>query len=372
MSKTALTSQPFQDLPVFWHRSTLRRTRNALADGRLAVGFIGGSITAGWDHTWPGPLLGWMADQYPGVELRAENAAIPATGTDSACLRVDREIIDRGCDLTFVEYAVNDHDKEPGRRGRTQEGLLRKLLAAGGDVVLIYTFCQEMYADMVAGNVPASIAALERLANHYALNAVWVGLHALRDVASGRMKWEQWLPDGLHPEARGSWSYATAVQSFLATSLTNTDGQGDPAGSLPPSIFEGHWQSAWTLPLEKIDTQGAWVLKRFYGQHHLDQVLETHAPGSALGFYFVGRGLAFIFNYGRRSAEFRYRLDGGDWITAARERPDWGGDRGLVRAFVVDDTLDYGTHRFELEVLHGDRADCTGTEFRLGVVGVLG
>jgi hypothetical protein len=43
----------------------------------------------------------------------------------------------------------------------------------------------------------------------------------------------------------------------------------------------------------------------------------------------------------------------------------------MVRAFVVADELTPGPHVFEMEVIHGNRQDCTGTECRLAVIGVI-
>lgn len=369
--RSLLPSHPLDGLSVLARRGALVRSRGAIVEKQFVVGFIGGSITAGWETTWPGPVVAWLAKEFPEAAIVAENAAIGATGSDSACLRVDREIIDRGCHLTFVEYVVNDNERETERRGRTWEGLIRKLLAAGQDVVPVYTFRQEMYAEMMAGAVPASIAEFEKLAEHYGLSSVWVGLKGLRDVRAGMMTWEEWLPDGLHPSPRGSWSYASTVIDFLHGELSGPPISSAISKELPAPLFSKNWESVALLPLTAVRTAGPWVLKRVHGANHVEQVLETHTPGALLAFDFTGRGLVLIFCYGRKSAEIRYRFDGGGWIPAVRERPEWGGDRGMVRALVLSDDLPPGTHRFEMEVIHGDRPDCAGTECRLAHIGVL-
>ena len=51
------------------------------------------------------------------------------------------------------------------------------------------------------------------------IGSVWMGLHALREVRRGLLTWEEWLPDGLHPENRGSLVYAHSVTAFLAEAL---------------------------------------------------------------------------------------------------------------------------------------------------------
>ena len=370
-TRSALPPQPIDRMAVVARRGPLARTTAALAEGQLTLGFIGGSITDGWDNTWPGPVAAWFARSYPNLVLAAENAAIGASGSDSACVRVDHEIIARGCHLTFVEYSVNDSAIEPERRGRTREGLLRKLLAAGSDVVLVHTFRQEFYADMIAGRVPDSIADFERLAEHYNLSSVWVGLHAFNEVRAGKMKWDEWLPDGLHPGHRGSWSYAEAVTAFLQPELAvPRSGLPSPA-PLPAPLFPKNWQTLHELPLTQLRTQGPWITKRVHGSNHIGQVLETSTPGARLSFQFVGRGLVLVFDYGKKSAELKFRLDDQPWVPVVRERPEWAGPRGMVRPLLISDELTHGPHSFELEVVHGDRAECLGTECRLAVVGIL-
>lgn len=367
-------SQPIDQLSVLAHRRPLSRTRQRLQEKRLTLGFIGGSITADSEYSWPNPVIAWFLDSYPDTMITVENAAIGATGSDSGCLRADAELIARGCDLTFVEYAVNDNSVETRRRNDTREGLIRKLLAAGQDVVVVYTFGQGMYDEMMGGKVPASIAEFELIAEHYGLGSVWAGLYGLNDVRAGWMRWEEWLPDSLHPTHRGSWSYGQAVIAFLQKELGEEPAINPStvsAWTLPAPLSPSHWQETHLLPLSKISTQGPWALKRVHDAGHLRQVLETHSPGARLGFEFTGRGLVLIFDYGKKSSEFTYRLDGGEWLKVERERPYWAGDRGMFGAFIVSDQLEERTHTFEMEVVHGNRPECGGTACRLSLVGVI-
>ncbi|WP_029192644.1 hypothetical protein [Paenibacillus harenae] len=84
-------------------------------------------------------MIGWLAEQFPDARISVENAAIGATGSDLAAFRAKRDLIDRGCDLVFVEYAVNDEGTPPEQRGRSREGLIRAKLrdaAASGSEML--------------------------------------------------------------------------------------------------------------------------------------------------------------------------------------------------------------------------------------------
>jgi len=354
-------------------RKPLSAAAAKLRQGELTVGFIGGSITDGRPgHNWPEPVTRWLVESFPSARIAVENAGIGATGSDLAVFRAQRDLIDTGCDLVFVEFAVNDNEVPTERRARTREGLLRRLLADGRrDVVLVYTYCQDMYEDMMNGRVPPSIAEFEELAGHYGLSSVWMGKHALEEVKRGRLRWEEWLPDGLHPTQRGSLSYGESVIGFLREALLTESERAASAFVLPEPLHAGNWQDARLVPFEQIRTEGPWMVKRWVNLHWIDRALTTFAVGAKLSFAFEGRGLALAFDFGKRSAEFRYRIDGGEWAVSSRERPDWCGDGGWLKLETLADDLPQGRHEVELEVVHGNRPDCAGTNFDLAFVGVI-
>lgn len=359
-------------------RGDLTNTKRKLAEGKLTIGYIGGSITdARPGHNWPEPVTRWIVANYPGARIIVENAGIGATGSDLASFRAKRDLIDRGCDLVFVEFAVNDNNTPTERRKKTREGLLRQLLASGTtDVVLVYTYCREMYEPMMEGRMPPSIAEFEELAEHYGLSSVWMGLHALNEVKAGLLRWEEWLPDGLHPTERGSFSYGSSVIGFLQKAL---EGEGEDRGAgaasegrnLPQPLDPGNWEQVAFVPFEDVRTEGPWSIRRWVTLEWIDRALSTSAVGSKLYFSFEGRGLALGFDFGQLSAECRYRIDGGEWQATARQRPEWCGPSGWLKTEIFADDLPQGRHEVELEVIHGNKPDCGGTRFDLAYIGVV-
>jgi len=358
-------------------RGRLTNTLRALASGRLTVGFVGGSITTGMvPYNWPEPVTAWFNERYPHVRLIVENAGIGATGSQLAVFRAQRDLIGRGCDLVFVEFAVNDSGLETDARMRSREGLLRKLLASGTtDVLLTYTFCQPMYDEMIAGVVPASIAEFEQLGEHYGLGSIWMGLAGLRDVQAGRMRWEEWLPDGIHTQFRGSLSYATPVMEHLHRALGEdaADGASCERGrrTLPPPFHARHWQGAYNLDWAAVSLDGPWTLRRSTTFPWADQFLGTAAVGAKLSFEFEGRALCLATDFGTGASEYRYRIDGAPPVQSSRERPDWVGASGWFRLECLSDDLPPGKHRVEIEVVHGNGPRCTGTNFHLGMIGIV-
>jgi lysophospholipase L1-like esterase len=362
-------------LSIHQHRGALVRARSAIQKGKITLGFIGGSITDGrGPHNWTDPVGAWFARTFPGVRVCLENAAIGATNSGLGTFRAKRDLIDRGCDLVFVEYAVNDNGETEERRQRTREGLLRQLLREERDVVLVYTYMQDMYKEMSEGRVPASVAGLEALGAHYCLGSVWMGLAAMLEVRSGAMRWQEWLPDGLHPNYRGSFRYAASVCEFLERELVSKPStQKILCGKeLPEPVDPLCWERVGFVPWDSVKTEGPFTLRRATNNVWMDQVLFTPSPGARLSFEFDGRGLVLGFDFGKQAAEFRYRLDGGDPVEVVRDRPAWCGDQGWFRLYPITDSLPPGRHRLELTVTHGNRAECTGSDFSMAFAGVIG
>lgn len=366
-----MNALPAVAAPVLRVRRPLSGTAAALTRGQLTVGFLGGSITAAKTGTrWPEPFVAWLGATYPDVRFTIENAAIGATGSDLAAFRCERDILARRCDLVFVEYSVNDFDQPTPRRTRTREGLLRQLLGASCEVVLVHAFRTEMLDALVAGHLPESISEFERLAEHYGVGSVNAALHSLREVQSGQLTWSDWLPDGLHPEQRGSLSYAESVIAFFKAALAAVPPAPAPA-FLPPALTPGAWEHLAFIPLASVARRGPWTLRRWCAHAWIDQVLHCTAPGATLHFPFTGRGLVIAFDFGHASGEIRYRVDGGAWLATARDRPAWLEDAGWFRPTLIADELVPGRHTLELETtlaVHGGRVATTTTIAFFGIL----
>lgn len=364
---------PTPALQVQQVRSRLPQVREAISRGAISIGFLGGSITDPRPGcNWPEPVLAWFTATYPGLRVTVENAAIGATGSNCAVFRARANILERGCDLVFVEYAVNDSGEPSARRRRTREGLVRQLLADGRrDVLFTYTFMPNMYEDMQAGRMPASVAELEELAGHYGIGSSWMGLQALREVEAGHLPWEIWLPDNLHPQHRGSLCYGQAVIAHLQAALGEAPPVGSAAAGLPPPLDPGHWQEARILPWSEVSWQGPWLLRWDPLLPWVEHVLASSAPGARLAFSFTGHTCVLGCDFGGWSGEFRWRIDGGPWRTSQRDRPAWAGNSGWLRPCNLGDDLPAGRHQVELETLHGGEA-AKGTHCRIAYIGVVG
>ncbi len=194
----------------------------------LCVAAIGGSITAGGDHTkdpkrrYVNQLAAWFEKEFPGLKVRVVNAGIGGTNSVYGALRVGRDVIAHQPDLVVVEYAVNDSTGK-GKLDESYEGVLRQLLADSPNRAVIQLFF--MHKDNTSGQ-PEQVA----LGRHYGLpmisfrDAVWPELQA------GTLKWETIYDDVVHPNDAGHDVASGLLRSFLKASLDKLPKQ---EGELP-------------------------------------------------------------------------------------------------------------------------------------------
>lgn len=357
-------------MEIMNRRASLPHTRQALAQGELTVGFIGGSITeSGSFRSYSDHVINGIAAAYPKAKIIFRNAGIGATNCELGAFRVQRDILEAGCQLVFVEFSVNDYALEPARRMAAREGLIRQLLRRGeADVVLVYTFRQEMYAEMLRGEAPATIAEFERLAERYRLSSVWMGMHALSQVQKGLLRWEEWLPDGLHPEAAGSRYYAEAVLQFVLPELASGREEGP---LLPAPLTARPWERPRLLPLEGVDWQNPWKLRRANVNVGFMEYLDTSAVGAELAFTFSGTALYAGLLTGLWGAALEYRVDDGPWQISDYERLPWMGNLGWFRGVMLAEGLERGPHRAVLRCRRSEDANARGTHLCVALLGVL-
>lgn len=208
-------------------------SRHLHASGPLTVAFIGGSITQNAER---GGFVGWAAEwlkKYaPGVSVKIVNAGIAGTGSDFGAQRIDRDVLIHQPDLVFVEFAVNDADRECVA---DMERLTRKIRLGTphADIVFLYTAMEWSLPLLERGKFPPSVLQHERVAAHYGIPTIALGYEAARKIRSGEWTWADFSKDSCHPTAKGYASYNCDLEAALATLIAAPAAMPAP---LPPTL----------------------------------------------------------------------------------------------------------------------------------------
>lgn len=198
----------------------------------ICVAAIGGSITAGGEHTedpmrrYVQQLAKWFENMFPGLKVRFVNAGIGATNSGYGALRVQRDVIAHQPDLVVVEYAVNDRNGI-AKLDESYEGVLRQLLSSSPDRAVIELFF--MHKDAKSAQLEQ-----EALGRHYGLpmisfrDAVWPELQA------GKLKWEAIYDDMVHPNDAGHDLASELLRDFLEESWEKLPKHDRDLPTIPP------------------------------------------------------------------------------------------------------------------------------------------
>lgn len=356
------------NMEIFNHRGGLVRFRDAVNNrGSVRVGFIGGSITQECVKiNWPEFVAAWVKNAAGNKPVYIENMGIGGTGSDIAAFRFDREMASKDCDLIFVEFAVNDEEFDTHLRRRSREGLVRKILSkTRADIVFVYTYIQSMLPDMMADRTPKSIAEFEEIAQHYEIGSVWMAKSAFDMVNEGLMSFENFLGDGLHPNQLGSGIYANAVIQFLSREMSLTSAAA-PRSVQP--LYADNWEKASVVPFEQITTKGCWYIRSLYN-YDFRHTLYTSSLTAVASVTCKCKTMVVCRLHGTRCGMFKYRIDGGEWITEKKDVAVWMGGADYPWQIVLIDDTKESEHTVEFMCEKTER-EC-GSSLYIAYIGIV-
>ena len=255
-------------------RSGLPNVLTKLQAGReVQIACLGGSITA--QAGWRPKILAWFAEQFPQAKVGEINAAIGGTGSDLGVFRLEHDVLDHKPDLLFVEFAVNDAGAPPEQIYRCMEGIVRQTLRNDPttDICFVYTLAGNMLQTLQEGLFPRSASAMEKIAEHYAIPSIHMGLEVARLEKEGKLIFQGpnpateqekaalgdkilFSPDAVHPYTdTGHQLYLDAVVRSMAR--IRDAGKPGPHPLGDPFVPD-NWEKAKMIPLSRARLSEGW------------------------------------------------------------------------------------------------------------------
>jgi len=338
----------------------------------VKVGYLGGSITA--QNGWRVQTLAHFKRAYPQASFTEINAAIGGTGSDLGVFRVQQDVLSKGPDLLFVEFAVNDGGADPQRIVRAMEGIVRQTWKANPktDVCFVYTLTESLSPPMLEGKLQRSASAMEKVADHYGVPSITLGMEVARLAKAGKLLWKAKLPktdaekaavggqfvfaaDGVHPhDSTGQVLYTEAiVRSLPALAIANARPTAHVAG---PALDPANWERATLVPataaklspgLTPADMATDAYAKGW--SKRLPAMVRLTKPGQSLEFKFKGTHCAVYDVVGPAGGMVAITLDGK--ALKPVQRIDAYCTYPRLSTFVVGTDLPEGEHVVRLELL---------------------
>jgi acyl-CoA thioesterase-1 len=199
----------------------LPATRAAIARGQaITVVALGSSSTEGVgatapDRTYPARLQALLRASWPGVRVTVENKGVGGQTADAVLARIDGDVVIQHPALVIWQVGTNEalRGMDPARFDALLDEGLRRLAAAGGDIVLMdYQIAPRMppeetraaYGTVIAKEAKAHAVSLFSRA---ALMRTWQST----DPTPGDMIG----PDGLHHSDHGYACVAAALDEAI-------------------------------------------------------------------------------------------------------------------------------------------------------------
>ena len=212
----------------------------------IVVAAIGGSITAGGTATkqaesrYVEQVAGWFREHFPAVEVRTVNAGIGGTNSIYGAARVQPHVLAHGPDLVIVEFAVNDFDDRDF--AESYEGLLRQILTARPETAVVCLF-------FMHGKGQNAQTWQQMLGRHYGLPMVSFRDAMWPEFSAGRLAWNDYYADEVHPNDAGHLVAAALLRKLLAEQL-DAPQRTVPAAPVPlpsPLISDRYQRCVLTL-----------------------------------------------------------------------------------------------------------------------------
>ncbi len=301
----------------------------------VTIAYYGGSITAG--PGWRTATLDWFSKNYPKSKITELNASVGGSGSLVGVFRADQDLVSRKPDAVFIEFSLNDvgdvRDR-PAEVAGALEGIVRKLWRSqpATDICLAYTLHSSGVDLLKAGKFSASVSLHDRVAEHYKIPAIHLGVEASRLAADGKLVFTApkspgdkdtqgriiFSNDGTHPSDTGHALNGAAAIRGLEKLRANTTAAPH---ALPAPLSAIPWEKAKTLPAagnatfsgdwEKLTAADGPSCRRFGKKFYtwFPQLYRTATPGAAVSVRFRGTHIGIKGMEGPDSGIVSIRMD---------------------------------------------------------------
>lgn len=349
------------------------------AGAAVKVAYFGGSITA--QAGWRPKTLAHFKQAFPTAQFSEVNAAIGGTGSDLGVFRLQQDVLRHKPDLMFVEFATNDGGASPEQIFRCLEGIVRQTWRTlpECDICFVYTLVEASVPALLEGKFQRSASAMEKIADHYGIPTIHMGMEVTRLAKEGKLLWKAPLPktdaekqtlgdkvvfapDGVHPHPEtGHELYLQAMVRSLEP-IRAASGAPQPHAVGAPFV-ENHFEAAKLVPITKdtvtLSEGFTWLDPRSdaFGKRwaeRMETLYKADRAGSTMTFKFKGTRVAIYDIVGPDCGQVSITLD--DQPVKVVPRFDAYCTYHRLQTLMIGSDLPDMLHTVRIEV-HSDQPD---------------
>ena len=254
----------FQELQI---RGGFPYVRNKIkSEDSICIAYFGGSITN--QEGWRVKSYHWFVESFPEVTFKHVNASIGGTNSEFGAFRLKEHVLKFNPDLVFVEFAVNDGGMSDERILQSMEGIVRQIWhhQIQCDICFVYTLRASMLDQIIAGEMPHTVSAMEKIAGYYNIPSIWFSPEVIRRLAKDEliMKGSEesidgipvFSSDGVHPYLEtGHEIYTEVFKRSMPALLKESTYKGRELGA---PFNDYNLEEAFMVDPAEIELKGSW------------------------------------------------------------------------------------------------------------------
>lgn len=199
----------------------LARVIKSLQNGDdITVGFIGGSITqgstAGEKDCYARLVTNWIEETFPASKITYINAGIGATGSYIGVHRANKDLLEKGPDLVFVDFSVNDTTERTQINKESYDSLLRTIWESKASPAVVTIA-------MTMENGTSFQEYHREIVEKYQIPMISYKNSILNVIAKGDIVWDDISDDDIHPNVAGHRVLADLIIDFMGYVRNNLD-----------------------------------------------------------------------------------------------------------------------------------------------------
>lgn len=267
---------------------------------QVAIGYLGGSITAGGSSSSPNKCYANLSYQYfaetfgGGNNVKYVNAGLSGTSSVVGNLRVNNDIFSKNCDIIFIEFAVNDQGST--RFQKSFDSLVKKCLMQENEpAVIVVTLCQQ------SGD--SNQDWMEKVAKNYDVPVISGKNAIMNAIKAGTMSWSDYgSGDSIHPGDGGHKMIADCIGYYYRQALRSAN-DSDEFVINDKAVFGTEYATARVVGINELQNlnTGSWS-KGTNNSSYPNGFTFSKNGNSPLTFTVEGKGIMLLFQSNSNSS----------------------------------------------------------------------
>lgn len=266
---------------------------NAALGKETTIGFIGGSITEGYNasnknNCYVENVYKWWKNTFPATKINCINAGVGGTSSYLGVHRVKTEVLDYNPDLVVIEFSVNDAFSYESMN--SYENLIRRVLQAPNEPAVMLLFM----TDVSGVNQQDTDCAL---GTYYRLPMISYENAVRPELEANSFQWADISSDYVHPNDRGHAIISELVTQYLEDIYHKVQivGAAQTKYVMPPAVTKLSYMNAMVVDSSLITPIASNDFAKTSFNYHFKNDWDAMSENAMISFEIPAANIGIIY-----------------------------------------------------------------------------